>query len=191
MNLPMGSYKSWDSRAAYLNRMLTRIQSTPGIVAAAGTQTAMPPYIGFDGDFEITGRPKGGPDQKTRIGLVGGDYFSALRVPLLRGRMISQSEVARSQRVGVINEEMAREYWPGGNPIGAKIHIGVLNFKGNAEILKPSNADEPLEIVGVVATIRNRGLTDSPEPAIYVPWTVLASPGAAFLIRTPGDRTNW
>jgi len=187
MNLPAGSYKTWSSRAAHLNRMLARLQATPGIIAATGTLTAMPPYVGFDGDFEIPGRPKGSADQKTRIGLIGGDYFAALRVPVLRGRMFSQSETARSQRVGVINEEMLNKYWPGGNPIGAKVHIPNLNFKGDAEVLRPPDADEPIEIVGVVATIRNRGLTDPSEAAIYIPWTVLTPPGATFMVRTTGD----
>jgi predicted permease len=187
MNLPAGSYMNWDARAAHLNRMLDKIQSTPGIVAAAGTLTGIPPNIGFTGDFEIPGRPNGGPDQKTRIGLIAGDYLSALRVPLLRGRMFSQSEMVRALRVGVINDEMARRYWPGGDPIGTKIHIGILNLKGNPQVLKGPNPNEPIEIVGVAATIRNQGLTQPPEPAIYVPWTVLSPPFANFLIRTIGD----
>jgi predicted permease len=187
MNLPRGSYKSWDARAEHLNRVLTRIQATPGIVAATGTLTAMPPYVGFNADFKISGRPKGDDSQKTRIGLIGGDYFGTLRVPLLRGRMFSQSEMLRSQRVGVINEEMSRRHWPGGNPIGAKVHIPDLDFKGNPDILKPPDANEPIEIVGVVATVRNRGLTDPSESAIYIPWTILTPPGATFMIRTAGD----
>ena len=72
----------------------------------------------------------------TPIGLIAGDYFGALRVPLLRGRLFSQSEMVRAQRVGVINDEMARRFWPGGNPIGTKIHIGILNLKGNPQVLK-------------------------------------------------------
>jgi predicted permease len=187
MNLPAGSYKSWEARAAHLNRMLDRMKSTPGIISGAATLTAMPPYIGFDADFEIAGRPKGDAHQKTRIGLIGGDYLGALRIPLLRGRMLSANEMARSERVGIINDEMLRRYWPGGNPIGTKIHIPDLNFKGAPEILKPPDADEPIEIVGVVATVRNRGLADPPDPAIYVPWTVLAPPFATFMMRTAGD----
>jgi predicted permease len=133
MNLPLGSYKSWDARATHLNRVLNRLQSTPGMVAAAGTLTAMPPYIGFSADFEIPGRAKD-PNQKTRIGLIGGDYFGAIRVPLLRGRMLSSGEMARSRRVGVINEEMLRRYWPGGNPIGVKICSASA---GNGESVLP------------------------------------------------------
>jgi len=128
-----------------------------------------------------------GANQKCRIGLISEDYFSALRVPLLRGRMFSQSEMVRSRRVGMINEEMARNYWPNADPVGVKIHIPDLNLTGAPEVLKPADANEPVEIVGIVQTVRNHGMTDPPDPAIYVPWTVLSPPGAAFLIRTSGN----
>src|SRR5580704_714698 len=57
LNLPQGTYKSWDSRTAHLNRILDSIQRTPGVIDAAGTLTAMPPNIGFNAGFEIPGRP--------------------------------------------------------------------------------------------------------------------------------------
>jgi len=145
----------------------------------------------LQGDFEIPGRPRGSPGTATtHIGLIGGEYFGVLRVPLLTGRMISPSEMARSQRVGVINEEMARMYWPGGNPLGARIRIPFLDLKGHPEVLKPPDSDQPVEIVGVVATVRNHGLTDPSDPAIYVPWTLLSPPGAIYLVRTSGDPHN-
>ena len=186
LSLPAGSYKTWEARTAHFNRILDHMRNTPGVIAAAGSLTAMPPYIGFNADFDIAGRAKRDANQKTRIGLVAADYFGVLRVPVRRGRMFSQPEAARAQRVAVINEEMARRYWPGENPIGAKIHIPDLNFK-DPQIFKPRDADQPVEIVGVVATVRNRGLTDLPDPAIYVPWTLLAAPDSGFLIRTAGD----
>jgi putative ABC transport system permease protein len=82
---------------------------------------------------------------------------------------------------------MARRYWPAGSPLGVKIRIPILDFKGNSHVLKPPDAGEPIEIVGIVANIRNQGLTQPAEPAIYVPWSVLAPPGGALLIRTTGD----
>ena len=191
LNLPAGSYKYWAPRAAHLNRVLTRLQNIPGLVSVAGTLTAMPPFVTLQGDFEIPGRPKGSPGTTTtHIGLIGGDYFGVLRVPLLSGRMISPSEMARSQRVGVINQEMARMYWPGGNPLGARIRIPFLDLKGHPEVLKPPDSDQPVEIIGVVATVRNHGLTDPSDPAIYVPWTLLSPPGAIYLVRTSGDPHN-
>ena len=186
VNLPASNYKNWESRSAHFARMLATVQSTPGVLNAAGTFTAMPPYIGFRAPFEVLGRPKNDRDE-IQIGLIGGDYFGALRIATLRGRLFSEAEATRGRRVGVINEEMRRKYWPAGDPIGAKISIPMLNLKGNPDVFSAPNADQPVEITGVVATARNRGLLEESRPAIYIPWTFVVPPGSTFLIRAPGD----
>jgi predicted permease len=187
VNLPAHSWNNWAARSGHMNRILSRIQSIPGIVAASGAISAAPPYMGITGDFEIPGRASEGADQKTAIGLIAGDYFNTLRVPLLRGHMFSDSDIVRARRVGVINEAMARRYWPAGSPIGVKIRIPMLDFKGSPDVLKPADAAEPIEIVGTVANIRNRGLTQPAEPAIYVPWSVLSPPAMLLMVRAPGN----
>jgi predicted permease len=187
VNLPANSWNNWAARSAHINRILSGIERIPGIVTAAGTLTAVPPYVGLTGNFEIPGRASEGANQKTALGLIAGDYFNTLRVPLLRGHMFSDSDTMRARRVGVINEEMARRYWPAGNPIGVKIRVPILDFKGNPDVLKPPDAGELIEIVGVAANIRNQGLTQPAEPAIYVPWSLLSPPGSEFMIRTMGD----
>jgi predicted permease len=188
MILPRGAYKTPELRAARWSRVIGKIRTTPGIVAAAGTLNAAPPSVGFNADFEIPGRSDIGPDQKALLGLISDDYFSVLRAPILRGRDFSQAEIARSQRVGVINEAMLRRYWPDTNPIGVKIRIPALSAIVPPEDRAAFTADNPVEIVGVVATTPNRGLMDSPGPAIYLPWTVVPPAGGTmFLIRTSGD----
>jgi predicted permease len=187
VNLPSHSWNNWATRSAHMNRILSRIESIPGIAAASGTLSAVPPYMGFTANFEIPGRESEGATQKTAVGLITGDYFKALRVPLLRGQMFSDSDTMRARRVGVINEAMARRYWPAGDPIGVKIRIPILDLKGNPDVLKPPDAAEPIEIAGVVANIRNQGLTQPAEPAIYVPWTLLSPPGMLFMVRATGD----
>ncbi len=188
MVLPRGAYKTAELRAARWNRVLGKIRTTPGIVAAAGTLNAAPPSVGFDADFEIPGRSDTGPNQKARLGLISDDYFGVLRAPILRGRNFSPSETARSQRVGVINREMSHRYWPDSNPIGVKIHIPVLGSTVRPEDRKALHADDPIEIVGVVETMPNRGLMEPPESAIYLPWTVAPPAGGTmFMMRTSGD----
>jgi putative ABC transport system permease protein len=82
---------------------------------------------------------------------------------------------------------MARRYWPAGSPIGVKIRVPILDFKGSPVVLKPPDAGAPIEIIGIVGNIRNQGLTQPIESAIYVPWSVLSTPGGLFMIRTAGD----
>ncbi len=188
MILPRGAYKTAELRTARWNRVLEKIRTTPGIVAAAGTLNAAPPSVGFNADFEIPGRSEVDPDRKALLGLISDDYFSVLRASILRGRSFSPLEIARSQRVGVINEAMLRRYWPDGNPIGMKIRIPALSLMIRPEDRTAFTADNPVEIVGVVATMPNRGLMEPPGPAIYLPWTVVPPAGGMmFLMRTSGD----
>jgi predicted permease len=142
--------------------------------------------MGFRSPFDIPGRAKAA-GQETQIGLIGGDYFGTLRIPVLRGRTFTQFDLAGSRRVGLINDEMLHQYWPTGDPIGTKIQIPLLDFKGSPDVFTPRDAAEPVEIIGVVATARNRGLLESSRPAIYLPWTLVVPPSTAFLIRTQGD----
>lgn len=188
MILPRGAYKTPELRAARWSRVLEKIRTTPGIVAAAGTLNAAPPSVGFNADFEIPARSDVDPDRKTLLGLISDDYFSVLRAPILSGRNLSTFDIGRAQRVGVINEAMSRKYWPDGNPIGVKIRIPALSLMVRPEDRTAFTADNPVEIVGVVATMPNRGLMEAPGPAIYLPWTVVPPAGGTmFLIRTSDD----
>jgi predicted permease len=186
LNLPKGRYNTWVTRGEMFQRVLDGIRSVPGAKSAAMTETAMPPYIGFQSDFDIAGRAASA-NQKTQVGLISGDYFATVGVPLLRGRLLSDQDVQRGGRYAVINDEMARIYFsPGNEPIGQHITVPELKFK-NPDIFTPPAGDPSFEIVGVVATARNQGLRDNPKPAIYVPYTMAMVPGCSYLIRTAGD----
>ena len=186
INSREGAYKTWESRSIYFQRILDKLHDAPGVKSVSASITAMPPWIGWETEFEIAGRAKNS-NQQVMVGLVGGDYFSAIRIPLLRGRTFSRAELLRPDRVAVMNEEMLRQYWPDGHdPVGLRIHVPALNFQGNPYILAPPG-DQWLQIIGVVATARNRGLHDKAKPAIYIPYTLALPPGCVYLIRTDGD----
>ncbi len=186
VDLAKGRYKTWSRRGELFQRVLESIRSAPGVLSAAMTETAMPPYIGFQADFEIAGRTSTA-NQKTRVGLISGDYFATVGVPLLRGRLFDDSDVQRARQYAVINDEMARTYFSKGiDPIGQRIHVPALKFN-NPDFFTPPAGDQWFEIAGVVATARNRGLSDKPEPAIYIPYTMVMVPWSSYLIHTAGD----
>src|SRR3984885_10015659 len=165
LNLPKGRYNTWLARGEIFQRVLDSIRSVPGVRSAAMTETAMPPYIGFQSDFDIAGRASS-VGQKTQVGLISGDYFATVGVPLLRGRLLNDQEVQRGSHFAVINDQMARVYFSQGNePIGQRITVPGLKFN-NPDIFTPPAGDQSFEIVGVVATARNQGLRDNPKPAI-------------------------
>ena len=186
LSIPQGQFPEWEQRGAFLNRVLDRLRSVPGIESASMTETAIPPRIAFSADFNIAGIPKVAK-QQARIGLVGDGYFDNVGIPLLQGRLPSRSEIRRTAQVAVINEEMARRFWTNGrSPIGSRVDVPALNFK-NSAILTPVRADRSFEIVGVVKTALNHGLSDAAEPAIYVPQGMALIPEADYLVRTSGD----
>ena len=153
------------------DRVRERLQQVPGVVAVAGTN--VPPVAGgaIAAPFTIEGRPIEGapsgaaPNAGFATGdggifanytLVTPDYFRAMRIAV-RGREFTPRDRAGTPPVAVINEAMARRYWPGENPIGRRITVGIVT------------GDEPREIVGVVGDTPVSRMDRAPEPALYVP----------------------
>src|SRR5262249_22680596 len=165
---PPGRYATWVDRNNFFERVAREFRSIPGVRTATFTETAFPPYIGFGTDFEIAGRPKT-ERQQLRVGLIGPEYFETVGIDLLQGRVFTEAEIVRSARFGVINEELRKRYFPSGaGVLGARIHVPGLKIN-DANVFTPPDADQWFEVVGVVATARNRGLQEPPEPAIYIP----------------------
>lgn len=186
VNLSKGQYLTWETRRAYFERVRESLSTIPGVRSVALTESAMPPWIGFQGEFDIAGRSRAA-HQVTRIGLIGGDYFATTGIPLERGRLLTEAEVQRGDRLTLINDEMAKMYFASGrDPIGQRITVPAVNIK-DSDILVPKATGDTFEITGIVATARNRGLSEKPEPAIYIPYTLAIVPGCGYLIRAAGD----
>lgn len=139
-----------------------RIQNLPGVehVAAA---CCMPLEGGYGLPFNIEGRPpaKGPYNGGGGWRSISPGYFKVYRIPLLRGRAFTVQDSGTSPPVVIINQAMARQYWPKGDEIGARVTIG----KG----LGPQFAEPPREIIGVVGDVRDNGLNAKPTPIMYVP----------------------
>src|SRR5204863_9535394 len=120
--IPPDRYKDWGPRGRFFESVLDQLKIIPGIQSVAATGNAVPPITDLNAGFEIAGetRETAGPIQ---VGLIGGEYFSVLRIPLLRGRLLTQEEITRGDDVAVVNDEMARRFWPPGHdPLGARVH---------------------------------------------------------------------
>jgi len=139
-----------------------RVGGIPGVMAVTATE-AIPLGGGFGLPFNIEGRPTGKSPYTGGAGWdpVSPGFFSVYRIPLRRGRLFSDLDDAAAPGVVIINEAMAGQYWPKGDPVGTQITIG----KG----VGPEFNEPPREIVGVVANIRDNGLNHDPGPIMYVP----------------------
>jgi putative ABC transport system permease protein len=112
-----------------------------------------------------------GPDEDTTVDVVtiGAGYFDAVGVPIVSGRPIAVDDVAQQRRVVVVNETMARTFWPAGSALGARLHMGNL-------------ASEPYEVVGIARDHKVRSVGEDPRPYLHLP----ASPGrdVGLIVRT-------
>jgi predicted permease len=183
--LPPNDYATWESRAAFLDRIQQKLASTPDVISVAVGMAALPPVNGFGTWFEIMGQ-NNLADQQVRSAFVSPEYFSTLQIRLLRGRIFDRVEVARGARLAIINQTMARRYFPDTDPVGKQVRLPRL-VAAPPDIVTAPAADQWIEIIGVSADALNNGLRDPVLPAIYLPYTLRMPTFPGFLVRTRGN----
>jgi predicted permease len=185
------SIQSRQARVAYIEQIRDKIASLPGISTVAAATDAMPPYAGTyaDGSFEIDG--SGDHDQPSaRVILVDQQYFSALRIPLLQGRIWNADENTRGDFIAVVNQAFATRYLPPSNALGRQLRIPGLTPRNRYQVAS-AQSTAWRQIVGVVGDARNDGLDHPVVPAIYLPYTSLLLSYAQFFVRTQGDSLTY
>jgi len=182
--LHSNSYTSWEARAAYFDRLQQKLASTPEVMGAAIATNAVPPANGSTW-FEILGRVPVG-DQQVRASFISADYFRVLNIPLIEGRIFDRAEMARGAQLAVINQAMARRYFPGGDAIGRQIRLPRLQAVPPNQISAPG-ATEWCQIIGITGDVVNNGLRDPVQPAVYVPYPLRMTMYGQILVRTRGN----
>lgn len=181
-----GKYAQWASQCAFYEQLLDRFSRLPGAVEAAVSVSGTPPWNGFGSKLLLDDRPAS-EAVMGRANLVSGRYFQTMRVPLLRGRLLNQDDVLRANRVAVISQDYAARAFRNKSPMGRHLEVDLFNQPLPRQMWKAPQFVNSFEIVGVVGTARNRGLRDQPEPAIFLPYSILCSPYNAVFIRTGPD----
>jgi putative ABC transport system permease protein len=145
--------------AQLLKEMIERVQEVPG-VRSTGLVTALPITGGASTDFVIEGRPAPPANDEPSADIRSADtgYFRTMGIPLLAGREFTGSDNGTGEHVILINETMARQYWPDGNAIGQRVTM--------------KDWGPPLtgEIVGVVGDVKTNALDEAVGPMIYWPY---------------------
>ena len=173
-----GSRYDDDARqSGFFAALLERLESRPD-VSAAGAVTTLPMNpVGIDYDlpFSADGSPpaKGAERQEVDFRVVAGDYFSALGVPVVRGRSFEPADREEAARVVVVNRTLADRYFPGQDAVGRRVWVG--GGIGEATL------------VGIVGDVRHRGLAARPRPELYVPFRQYPHGGMTVVVRARGD----
>lgn len=158
--LPEYKYPEDRMNLAFFDQLLPRIATAPGVESVglvsnlplSGTTTST--------NFTIEGQPPPSPRDSPLADytLATPGFFDALRIPIMRGRPFGEQDTATSPGVVLINEAMAKRYWPGEEPVGKAISVSVGQYKGRREV------------VGVVSNVRREALSAEPRPEMYVPY---------------------
>src|SRR6266436_1402364 len=177
--LPSQRYKTGPQLVSLFQPLMRSLKSTPGIEIASPISTT-PPYGGFGGNIEIPGKTHTG-EWESLIQLVGEDYFSVVRHPLISGRSFTEAEVIGARKIVVINQTFQRRYLGEGDPLGRTIILDALKRVPDA-VPEPS-----FQVIGVAADAMNVGLERPTEPEVWIPYSVTGSGMRRLIVRTTGD----
>jgi predicted permease len=186
VDLRDGTYTQWDQRVSYLDRVRRRVASSPGITSVAISLSDLPPAR----PFHSSGMESAGVSVQERqtvlLNEISAEYFPTLRIPLLLGRMWTESETRQAAHVAVINRSMARRYWPDRDPTRLWIHLSDLRATTTWALASARN-DGWVQIVGVAADTPNNGIQNPPVPAMYIPYTLVTGDSFRVIARSSGN----
>lgn len=166
------------ARANFIAELVARAATVPGVTAAGATSSLpLDIAIGADrGTFTIQGQPvRLGEEPSVHMTVMTPGAFDALRIQRRRGRNFSPADDSASTPVAIINDAMARRYWPGDDPIGKRVRLAFYS------------APTEREIVGVVADTRQSALDAPAEPILYVPHAQAPTGAMAIVLRTASE----
>ncbi|MBP6716401.1 MAG: FtsX-like permease family protein, partial [Acidobacteria bacterium] len=177
VRLPLASYPTHDARAAFVQRMVDEVRAVPGVVSASAGFNAFQPGSGYLTSVIIEGHPRpDGQPRTVQFRRASPTYFDTMKIAIARGRAFAESDTAASLPVVVISAQMARELWPGEDPIGRRMARG-------------SDATKMFTVVGIVDDVRDRGLEQPTAPTFYLPYAQNTNAAApiSLMVRTAGD----
>jgi putative ABC transport system permease protein len=181
VTLPRAKYPEDGQRAAFGEQLLTAVGSRPGVRSAALVSDAplgdSPPQL----SFEIQGVPtrSDGTAQDAEVFAASPEYFETLRIPLLQGRLYDAGDRAGGRGVAVVNQALARRFWPGRSALGARLTLD-----------DPADPESWRTVVGVVGDVRQERLSEQAYPQIYLPFVQSPSRSMVLALRAHGDAAS-
>ena len=178
LDLPSKAYRNPEAVGQFYAGLTDGLRHVPGVTDVSAV--TCPPPMGDCGDwfYSVPGRPDPPRDQVpiSLINSADAGYFHMMGIPLRQGREFNDTDGAKSPKVAVINETLARTWWPSESAVGRQIKMGGPYQEGSL-----------LEIVGVVGDVRQSGLDTQPDPEIFRPAAQELDSAMAIMVRTAAD----
>ncbi len=178
-SLPESKYRTDAQQTAFYDLVLDKMRTIPGVIDAAAVSILPLSGNNMTISLVLEGEPRGDGIPAAHgemLDVVTPSFFSVMKIPLETGRLFAAQEDS-TPLVVIVNEALAKKYWPGQSAVGKRISVGY-------------DSDSLREIVGVVGDVRRTALDEEPAPAIYLPHHQAAYPGLTLLVRTRDNATN-
>ncbi len=185
LQVPSSSYEDWTEVSDFYARLLGRTGEVEGVRGAAVT-AFLPLDPGWPIPFAVKGRAPvpDGEEPKVQYHSVSPGYFRLIGIPLLRGRDVSDRDLAEGPGVVVVNDAARRRYWPDEDPIGARVLTEARQFGPLGRVM-PESLE--LEVVGLVADVKNASLQNEAEPAFYFSFRQFAYRSMNVVVRAEAE----
>ena len=173
--LPRAKYTQEEQRSAFFKQLVERVRTLPGVEAASATGTLPLGGNNWGRSLTVEGYPVLSVGQAPSIQhtVVTPGYFRTMGITLLAGRDFNDADNKDSQDVTIIDERLARQYWPNQSPLGKRVRFG------------PPEDNEPWHtIVGVVSAVRHQRMQEETRPSVYLPHQKIPSSGMTLVART-------
>ena len=173
--LPRAKYREDEQRGTFFKQLVERVRGLPGVQAASATATLPLGGGNWGRGITVEGYPvlPVGQAQMIQHTVVTPGYFRTMGIPLLSGRDFTDADTKGSPDVTIIDERLAREYWPNDTPIGKRVRFG------------PPEDNEPWHIViGVVGAVRHQRVQEDTRKSVYLPHLKMPVTGLTVVART-------
>ena len=182
MVAPESKYLQSEQAIALQREIATSLQSLPGVTAAGFANEL--PVTGVPGtQIGFVGRPSLGVNNEVGHRVVSAGYLSVLKAQLLGGRHFNEKDNANAPLVAIINQTLMRRYFSGENPVGKQ-------FFYHAHDIRLEGSQPPIQIVGMIADVKEYALDSNARPVIYTPFEQSPSAGFSVAVRTSQEAAS-
>ena len=179
LSLPDVRYPS-EKQVRFYRDLIVRMRSLPGVQSASAVMPLPLSGDRFSISFQIEGRPVAPKDEPSAdLFIAETNYFRTMGIPIIKGRDFEDRDQHTSTPVIIITEQFARQYFPGEDPVGKRIHPGISTWDNEDSTMR--------EIIGVAGDVRNRALNTEPKPAYYMPQSQLPFTQLIAVVKSTND----